>query len=641
MLKNVGELHLEAGDSQAAMPLFSEALDLSRAINNRFHEALLLYDIARVDQIAGRLVEARSRIESAIDIIESSRTKVVSAELRAAFLASKQDLYEFEIDLLMQMYRQGQGAENLTKAFDVSEHRRARSLLDSLEESRANIQQGVSPELLGRERDLRANLNQKVERQIKLLSGRHTPEQASALSREVAAVADKYDQVLAEIRTSSPAYAALVLPSPLRLKEIQAQILDPDTLLLEYSLGKTRSYVWAVTPKEITGYQLPSRSEIETQTRHVYELLTSRSRFVKFEKPDEQRARIARADTEYAEAAGRLSQVLLGPLAKRLKQKRLLIVSDGALQYLPFAALPSPAENVSTFEKNDATARPLIVDHEITGLPSASILGILRREVAARKPAPKSLAVLADPVFSHADERLSALRTAKTYGEYRSAEVVLGAENLESEFRRSVRDFNTENGLEIDRLPYTHQEADAILSLIPKTDKFAALDFDANRAVATSAELSKYRIVHFATHGLLNTTHPGLSGLILSLVDREGNDQSGFLPAHEVFNLKLPADLVVLSGCRTGLGKEIKGEGMLGLTRGFMYAGAARVAVSLWDVNDKSTAELMTQFYTGMLGKRRLSPSAALRQAQVEMCKSTRWHTPYYWAAFVLQGEYR
>jgi CHAT domain-containing protein len=204
-----------------------------------------------------------------------------------------------------------------------------------------------------------------------------------------------------------------------------------------------------------------------------------------------------------------------------------------------------------------------------------------------------------------------------------------------------VRDFNTENGLEIDRLPYTHQEADAILSLIPKTDKFAALDFDANRAVATSAELSKYRIVHFATHGLLNTTHPGLSGLILSLVDREGNDQSGFLPAHEVFNLKLPADLVVLSGCRTGLGKEIKGEGMLGLTRGFMYAGAARVAVSLWDVNDKSTAELMTQFYTGMLGKRRLSPSAALRQAQVEMCKSTRWHTPYYWAAFVLQGEYR
>src|SRR5438309_2163230 len=151
------------------MPLFSEALDLSRAINNRFHEALLLYDIARVDQTAGRLAEARSRIESAIDLIESSRTKVVSAELRASFLASKQDLYEFEIDLLMQMYRQGQGAENLITAFNVSEHRRARSLLDSLEESRANIQQGVAPELLGRERDLRANLNQKVERQIKLL----------------------------------------------------------------------------------------------------------------------------------------------------------------------------------------------------------------------------------------------------------------------------------------------------------------------------------------------------------------------------------------------------------------------------------------------------------------------------------------
>jgi CHAT domain-containing protein len=251
--------------------------------------------------------------------------------------------------------------------------------------------------------------------------------------------------------------------------------------------------------------------------------------------------------------------------------------------------------------------------------------------------------VLADPVFSRADERVSALGLAKTSDEHRANanERVRGAEQIESELQRCVRDFDTENGLEIDRLPFTRQEADAILSLIPKTDEFVGLDFEANRAVATSAELSRYRIVHFATHGLLNTTHPGLSGLIFSLVDRRGNDQSGFLPAHEVFNLKLPADLVVLSGCRTGLGKEIKGEGMVGLTRGFMYAGAARVAVSLWDVNDKSTAVVMAKFYRGMLGKKRLSPAAALRRAQVEMWKSARWHAPYFWGAFVLQGEYR
>ena len=205
----------------------------------------------------------------------------------------------------------------------------------------------------------------------------------------------------------------------------------------------------------------------------------------------------------------------------------------------------------------------------------------------------------------------------------------------------SVWDGLGESGLEIDRLPSTRQEARAILDLVPRADRFEALDFHANRLAATSPELSQYKFVHFATHGLLNSSHPGLSGLIFSLVDRQGNDQDGFLSAHEVFDLNLPVDLVVLSGCRTGLGKEIKGEGMLGLTRGFMYAGAARVAVSLWDVNDMSTAELMKHFYGGMLGKENLSPSAALRDAQVAMWKSSRWHAPYYWAAFVLQGEYR
>jgi CHAT domain-containing protein len=284
--------------------------------------------------------------------------------------------------------------------------------------------------------------------------------------------------------------------------------------------------------------------------------------------------------------------------------------------------------------------RPLIVDHDVTSLPSASILGVLRQEVTGRKPARKTVAVLADPVFSKTDERVIAAKSGRRAGHQQTepdapVQVKLG---LESEL---IWDVGGENGLEIDRLPSTRQEAEAILGLVPKTDRFEALDFDANRLAAMSPELSQYRFVHFATHGLLNSNHPGLSGLIFSLVDRQGNDQDGFLPTNEVFDLNLPADLVVLSGCRTGLGKEIKGEGMLGLTRGFMYAGAARVAVSLWDVDDRSTAELMKQFYGGMLGKKGLSPSAALREAQIAMWKSAAWRAPYYWASFVLQGEYR
>jgi CHAT domain-containing protein/tetratricopeptide (TPR) repeat protein len=643
-LRNAGELYRESGDQKKALAYFNDGLALSRTIKNRFAEANLLYDIARVEQTAGHFDQARAQVEGAIAIIESTRSSVASTDLRASLLASKQDFYELEIDLLMQSDRGDRNQVNLAKAFGISEQRRARSLLDSLAQARASIHRVVSPELLTHERGLRAKLDQKAENQIKLLSGKHTLEQAASLAKEVDAVSLEYEQVLTEITVSDPHYAALTQSAPLSLAEVQKEILDPDTLLLEYSLGSERSYLWAVTPTEINAYELPSRKEIETQAHKVYDLLTARNRFINFEEPPERQVRIAKADAEFFSAAGRLSDVLLGPIAAKLSGKRLLIVSEGALQYLPFASLPPPV--ASLMRENEQTTRksyrPLVIDHEITNLPSASILGVLRREAAGRRPAPKTVAVLADPVFSKTDERVMGAASMKQLGDQRanSHQAVRSADDLDSELVRAVRDVGGENGLEIDRLPSTRQEAEAILRLIPKSERFVALDFLANRAAATSPELSQYRIVHFATHGLLNATHPELSGLILSLVDRQGKDQNGFLPTQAVFDLNLPADLVVLSGCRTGLGKEIKGEGMLGLTRGFMYAGATRVAVSLWDVSDKSTAELMALFYRGMLGKKSLSPAAALREAQIAMWK-TRGRGPYYWAAFVLEGEYR
>ncbi|HEY3580692.1 MAG TPA: CHAT domain-containing protein, partial [Pyrinomonadaceae bacterium] len=191
------------------------------------------------------------------------------------------------------------------------------------------------------------------------------------------------------------------------------------------------------------------------------------------------------------------------------------------------------------------------------------------------------------------------------------------------------------------RLPYTRQEADAILALAPPTGRKAALGFEANRAAAMSDDLMNYRIIHFATHSFLDSTHPELSGIALSMLDRQGRPQEGFLRAHEIFNLKLDSELVVLSGCRTGLGKEVKGEGLYGMTRGFMYAGAKRVVVSLWDVQDQATARLMSDLYRGILGPKRLAAGAALRAAQIASWRDPRWHAPYYWAAFVLQGEPR
>ena len=168
-----------------------------------------------------------------------------------------------------------------------------------------------------------------------------------------------------------------------------------------------------------------------------------------------------------------------------------------------------------------------------------------------------------------------------------------------------------------------------------------ALDFAATRQSAMNPDLSQYRILHFATHGLLNSNRPELSGLVFSLIDEQGRTQDGFLRLPDTYELKLPADLVVLSACRTGLGQEIRGEGLVGLTRGFMYAGAARVLVSLWNVDDAATAELMRRFYQKMLGSEKLSPAAALRAAQLSLSQDRRWAAPYYWAGFILQGEPR
>ncbi|HMX29507.1 MAG TPA: CHAT domain-containing protein, partial [Blastocatellia bacterium] len=207
------------------------------------------------------------------------------------------------------------------------------------------------------------------------------------------------------------------------------------------------------------------------------------------------------------------------------------------------------------------------------------------------------------------------------------------------EMTRAIRDVGLDGergGLQ--RLPFSREEANAILALTPESERFVALDFDANQDAAIKPELGQYRYVHFATHGLVDNQTPELSGLVLSQLDAEGRNRDGYLRMVEIYNLNLPAELVVLSACKTGLGKDVRGEGLMSLTRGFMYAGAARVLVSLWDVNDKSTADLMSELYRGLL-ERRLRPSAALRAAQLKMMNTRQWAAPFYWAGFTQQGE--
>ncbi|MEW6738263.1 MAG: CHAT domain-containing protein, partial [Acidobacteriota bacterium] len=471
------------------------------------------------------------------------------------------------------------------------------------------------------EKTLLRQLNNKVQEQIRLMKGSHTPDQAAAIEEEITKLREQLQQLESQIRKENPHYAELEYPQPLSLREIQKLVLDKDTVLLEYALGKEHSYLWMVTATSLEIFTLPKRSEVEDSVQQVYQLITLRAQRQPFETSDEQNANLMVADVKYPQVVAALSDMLLKPVLAKLNGKRLLIVLDGALHYLPFGILPV-----------DQVGTPLLNEHDIISLPSASTLAVLRCETTNRQKASKAIAVLADPVFDIKDERVA----KKQDNQNTSPTLAIKLSN--DRITRSATQLGLERSGTLARLRFTREEALSIKALV--ADSKIALDFDANLKTASSLELSEYRIIHFATHGFLNGVNPELSGLALSMVDHNGQPQVGFLSAQEVFNLNLPAELVVLSACSTGLGKQIRGEGLIGLTRSFMYAGAARVLVSLWNVDDKVTAVLMKRFYQKLFNENK-PPVTALRETQLEISKEPQWQSPYYWAGFILQGEWK
>jgi CHAT domain-containing protein/Tfp pilus assembly protein PilF len=608
-LYNIATVYSNFGENQKALEYYNQSLTLSHSTSNDGRtKARTLLGIAYVKRDRGNLTEALTNIEAALKIIENLRTKIASPELRTSYFATVQNYYQFYIDLLMQLHKTQPNSGYDTKAFEASERSRSRSLLELLQEANADIREGVSPELLQRERSLQQQLDAIEKRRVEVLSRPdRTPAQKTELDQKRQTLLTQYQEIQAQIRSTSPRYAALTQPEPLTLSQIQQQILDENTILIQYSLGKERSYLWAVTKNSITSYELPKRADIETATRNFRAAVTNPLH--------------RNIPKKVAEANNKLSQIILQPIAAQLAQKRLLIVGDGILNYLPFSALSLP----ETSGKNPNP--PLIVDHEIVMLPSASSLGILRQNYNDRQPPNRTLAILADPVFSADDERV---KTPTTTNREAIESVNLG-------LSRSSRD----NDVQWKRLKFTREEAEQIIkALDPTNSSTQSFDFEASRATATNPNLSQYKIIHFATHGLANSAHPELSGIVMSLVDEQGKPLNGFLRLTDIFNLKLAADLVVLSACQTGLGQNVQGEGIVGLTRGFMYAGAKRVVVSLWSVDDEGTATFMASFYQEMLQKG-LTPAAALRAAQLEMLQQSKWNSPYYWAAFTLQGEWR
>ncbi|MCU0542873.1 MAG: CHAT domain-containing protein [Oscillatoriaceae cyanobacterium Prado104] len=607
-LNNIGVVHFELEESQKAKEYFNRSLPIFRAVGDSPNEAFTLYHTAVIAGELGNFSEALDRIQAAIDIIENLRGKIASDELRISYFATVQDYYKFYIDLLMQLHKTNPRSGYDRQAFEISERSRGRSLLELLQEANADIRQGIAPELLQQERNLQEQLDAAETKRLEILNTPNPPRQQIAeLEKQRQNLLFQYQNIQSQIRATSPRYAALTQPQPLNLAQIQQQILDDNTILLQYALGDDRSYLWTVAKTNITSYELPPSADIEKAARNFRNAVTNP---VHRNIPN----RIAKASNE-------LSQIILQPAASKLDRQRLLIVGDGILNYLPFAALSLPETSGETRNL------PLISKYEIALLPSASTLGILRQNYNDRQPPTRILAMLADPVFSADDERVKNNASAVDRAAIESVNLGLSLSSSDS-------------GVQWQRLKFTRQEAEVIISLVARNSSTKALDFQADRNAATSTNLSQYQIIHFATHGLANSTNPELSGIIMSLVDENGKPVNGFLRLTDIFNLKLAAELVVLSACQTGLGQNIQGEGIVGLTRGFMYAGAKRVVVSLWNVDDEGTAEFMAKFYQEMLQKK-LTPAAALRAAQLAMLQQEKWQSPYYWAAFTLQGEWQ
>jgi CHAT domain-containing protein/tetratricopeptide (TPR) repeat protein len=637
-LKLLGDAYAKRRTWSAALSSYERALPLMRDYGVANADAAVMLGMARAERGRGRLEAARSRIESALEIVEASRTRLVSQELRSSFLSEIGVYYEVYIDILMRMHRRDPSKGYDGEALQACERGRARTLVELLAETKADIGKSLNPDTAARLAALRDDIDAKSLAEIRARASGDT-DSASTLRRQIGELSRTYQTALESATGADARYAEITRPSALSAAEIQSQVLDADTTLVEYALGEDRSYAWVVTPTSIRSFTLPSRAIIEAAAREVHELATSptgpgpkRGLGLPTGAPDPTAAVRERAIRAFTLAGLRLNRFVLDPLAKELGGKRLLVVADGALHFVPFAALPAPGSTAARYT-------PLIAGREVVAAPSASTVVAIRRERAARSDAPKTLAVVADPVFDAADERIRqpegapspALVTDVTRG-FVHASVNAAAKDV------AVADPG--NRIAIPRLPGTRREAEAIAKLVPADASLVALDFAASRSAALAPNLGEYRYVHFATHGFANAARPELSGLVLSLYDEKGEVQPGFLRLGDVFGMRLGADLVVLSACETGLGRAMRGEGLIGLTRGFMYAGAPRVVVSLWSVPDLATAELMTGLYEGVLTKG-MSPSAALRAAQLELYKQGRTRAPFYWAAFVLQGDWR
>ena len=621
-LNELGTFLLQTGKKAEAAETFRRALPLSEEAADTGIIIETFCNLARAEQALGHLDQALALINRSLKKIEELRTDVGSPDLRASYFSGVRKNYEVGIDVLMALDRARPGNGFGAQALLMGEQSRARLLVDLIRQSGADLRHGAPKELISREAELRGLMRQaQYQMQLKL-RGKDSGEIAE-LEKQLVEFRTDHQHVQAQIREQNPRALSLSRFEPLSLQDIQKE-LRHDDVLLEISLGDERSHLWMVTPDSFQYFQLPARKTIEELSVEIYELVTRRQQLEGQANPAAIQAQIDESDNLLIQRAMQLSRMLFGQIATQLSNKRLLLVTEGKLQFVPYAALPDPLAPVAA----SAPVKWLILDHEIVQLPSIATLRAIRAaEKTNRDAADKIAAVLADPVFTVSDARVQNSSLAPAVASAATDED--RPESVTSALRSGS----------LARLTHSSEEADAIARAAPRGTTMVAKGFDATREMAMNARLGEYQIVHFATHGFLDNVHPELSGIVLTMVDKNGVEKNGVMPLHDIYNMDLSAELTVLSACQTALGKDVKGEGFVGLTHSFISAGSRSVVASLWKVDDRATAALMAEFYQSML-QEGMSPAAALRAAKLKVMQDKRWSAPYYWAGFVVQGEY-
>ena len=632
-LNAIGDLYLVSGRKRQALVVYQQALPLSERSGERGVEIATLYNLARAERDCGVIDKAKNYIERSIEEIETLRTNVASPDYRSSYFSGLRQHYDLYISLLMELDGQRPNQGFAAQALLASERSRARAFLELLAEAGADIRQGVDPLLLKREKELQGLLAAHARYLMEVAGSPEAKQEQAALNERLDILKAEYEEVQAQVRNQSPRYQMLVRPKPLRIDELQAQ-LGKDDLLLEYVLGDEHSYLWAVTSNSVKGYELEPKSVIESAALDVHTFTTARQE-IGATVDDQYQSRVEKGDREVYNRSLSLSRMLLKPVEGMLENKRLLVSTEGVLQFISFDSLPKPtAEPLDPgIALQDVRVQKsfLISDHEIVILPSISALAAIRAESFQRAPSNRVVAVFADPVFSANDDRVQ-----KRTDEDKKSELAKSIPQTDrSAFRSS--DSVALRG-DLGRLTHASEETDSIIAAA-SGNAWIFKGFEASRENAMADKIGESAIVHFATHGYVNTERPELSGIVLTMVKPDGTPVDGFLQLHDVFNLKLSAELTVLSACDTGLGKDVRGEGLIGLTRGLMFAGSRSVVASLWKVDDRATAVLMGHFYKALL-QDGMSRAAALRYAKNQLRKDPAWAPPFFWAGFVLQGEY-